>query len=146
MQWQRLTRSGAVTVLGLLVGALGIAILWASGVEFPIYPPPGIVILLAGVAFVALAPWRWAPGVGAFLGLFVLVGFLISPNGVSNLFGEAGTGVATGQGVQVVGVLTALIAGVIATRANYRKQARTSHERGEGGRGAADRTSRRSSP
>jgi hypothetical protein len=47
MEWQLLTRSRAATVLGLLVGALGIAILWASGVEFPIYPPPGIVILLA---------------------------------------------------------------------------------------------------
>jgi hypothetical protein len=61
MERQRLTRSRAVTVLGLLVGALGIAILWASGVEFPIYPPPGLVILLAGAAFVGLAPWRWAP-------------------------------------------------------------------------------------
>jgi hypothetical protein len=76
--------------------------------------------------FVGLAPWRWAPGVGAFLGLFVVVGFLISPTGLSNLFGEAGTNVAIGQGVQVVGVLTALIAGVIATRANYRDEVRTS--------------------
>jgi hypothetical protein len=91
MEWQLLTRSRAVTVLGLLVGALGIAILWASGVEFPIYPPAGIVILLAGAAFVALAPWRWAAGVGAFLGLFVLVGFLIGPTGLPNLFGEEGT-------------------------------------------------------
>jgi hypothetical protein len=112
----------AVTVLGLLVGALGIAILWASGVEFPIYPPPGIVILLAGALLVGLAPWRWAPGVGAFLGLFVFVGFLISPTGRSNLLGEAGTAVAIGQGTQVLGVLTALIAGVLATRANYRKR------------------------
>jgi hypothetical protein len=132
MQWQRLTRSGAVTVLGLLVGALGIGILWALGVEFPIYPPPGLVILLTGAAFVALAPWRWAPGVGAFLGLFVLVGFLISPTGLSNLFGEAGAGVAIAQGVQVVGVLTALIAGVIATRANYHNQAGPPNERGAG--------------
>lgn len=121
-----LTRSRAVSVLGLVVGALGIAILWASGVEFPIYPPPGLVILLAGAVFVGLAPWRWAPGVGAFLGLFVLVGFLISPTGLSNLLGEAGAGVATGQGVQVAGVLTALVAGVIATRGNYRRQARAS--------------------
>jgi|Tabmets5t2r1_1033131.scaffolds.fasta_scaffold07667_4 hypothetical protein len=120
------TRSRAVTVLGLVVGAVGIAILWASGVEFPIYPPPGIVILLAGAVFVGLAPWRWAPGVGAFLGLFVLVGFLISPTGLSNLSGEAGTSVAIGQGIQVVGVLTALIAGVVATRANYRRQVRGS--------------------
>jgi hypothetical protein len=117
-----LPRSQAVTLLGLVVGALGIAILWTSGVEFPIYPPPGIIILLAGVVFVALAPWRWAPGVGAFLGLFVVVGFLLSPTGLSNLSGEAGTSVAIGQGTQLVGVLTALAAGVIATRANYRRQ------------------------
>jgi hypothetical protein len=124
MNTQRsLTRPRTVTVLGLTVGALGIAILWASGVEFPIYPPPGIVILLAGALFVGLAPWRWAPGVGAFLGLFVFAGFLISPTGLSNLFGQAGTSVAIGQGIQVIGVLTALIAGVITTRANYRNQA-----------------------
>jgi hypothetical protein len=78
------------TVGGLVVGALGIAMLWASGVEFPIYPPPGILILLAGAIFVTLAPWRWAPGVGAFLGLFVIVGFLSSPTGLSNLLERPG--------------------------------------------------------
>ena len=109
------------TMVGLVVGAFGIAILWASGVEFPFYPPPGIVILVAGTVFVALARRPWAPAVGAFLGLFVTVGFLISPTGLSNLTGEAGTSVAIGQGIQLVGVLTALIAGVVATRANYRK-------------------------
>lgn len=112
----------AATLMGLVVGALGIAILWASGVEFPIYPPPGIIILVAGTLFVGMARWAWAPGVGAFLGLFVAVGFLASPDGVSNLAGDAGTGVAIGQGIQVIGVLTALIGGVIATRANYRKR------------------------
>jgi hypothetical protein len=126
MNTQRSLR--AVTVVGLVVGALGIAILWASGVEFPIYPPPGIVILLAGALFVGLAPWRWAPGVGAFLGLFVFVGFLISPTGLTNLFGWAGTSVAIGQGIQVIGVLTALIAGVAATRANYRSRLRLPNE------------------
>ena len=115
-----------VTVVGLVVGSLGIAVLWASGVRFPVYPPPGIVILLVGALFVRLAPWRWVPGVGAFLGLFVFVGFLISPTGLPNLLGWAGTSVAIGQGVQVIGVLTALIAGVTATRANYRNPAQTS--------------------
>ena len=108
------------TIAGLVVGAVGIAILWAAGVEFPVYPPPGIIILVAGTAFVALAQWAWAPAVGAFLGLFVTVGFLISPTGMSNLTGEAGASVAIGQAIQVVGVLTALVAGVVATRANYR--------------------------
>lgn len=110
----------AATVAGLVVGAVGIAVLWASGVEFPIYPPPGIVILLAGAVFVGLAPWPWTPGVGAFLGLFVTVGFVAS-GGPPNLFGRDGTSVAIGTWIQMAGVLTALIAGVIATRANYRK-------------------------
>ena len=59
------------------------------------------------------------------MGLFVTVGFLISPTGSSNLAGEAGTRVAIGQGVQVIGVLTALVAGVVATRVNYRKSGGT---------------------
>ena len=109
------------TVAGLAVGASGIATLWASGVEFPIYPPPGIVILLAGAILVALAPWPWAPAVGAFLGLFVTVGFVAS-GGPPNLVGRDGTSVAIGTWIQLIGVLTALLAGVIATRANYRKQ------------------------
>jgi hypothetical protein len=112
----------AATVAGLMVGGLGIAILWASGVEFPIYPPPGIVILLAGAIFVSLASWPWAPAVGAFLGLFVTVGFVVS-GGPPNLVGRDGTSVAIGTWIQMTGVLTALIAGVIATQANYRKQA-----------------------
>lgn len=112
----------AATVAGLVVGALGIAILWASGVEFPFYPPPGIVILLAGAIFVGLAPWPWTPAVGAFLGLFVTVGFVVS-GGPPNLFGRDGTSVAIGTWIQLLGVLTALIAGGMATRANYRKPA-----------------------
>lgn len=123
-----LSGARAVTVAGLVVGAIGIAILWASGVEFPFAIPPGIVILLAGALFVGLASWRWTPAVGAFLGLFVTVGFLISPTGLSNLSGEAGLSVAIGQGIQLAGVLTALVAGVIATRANYRKPAPATSE------------------
>jgi hypothetical protein len=114
------SRPRAATMAGLVVGALGIAILWASGVEFPIYPPPGIIVLVVGTVVVALGRWSWAPAVGASLGLFVTVGFLISATGLSNLAGDAGTSVAIGQGIQVIGVVTALIAGVVATRANYR--------------------------
>lgn len=118
----RLSGPRAATVVGLVAGAVGIAVLWASGVEFPIYPPPGIPILLAGAILVGLATWPWAPGVGAFLGLFVTVGFVVS-GGPPNLVGRDGTIVAIGTWIQMTGVLTALIAGVIATRANYRKQA-----------------------
>ena len=111
----------AATVAALGVGAAGIGLLWAGGVEFPVAVPPGIVILLAGAVFVALAPWRWAPAVGAVLGAFVTVGFLISPTGVPNLTGDAGTTVMVGQAVQLVGVVGAAVAGVLATRTGYRR-------------------------
>ena len=113
----------AATVAGLVVGALGIAILWASGVAFPFVIPPGIVILLVGALFVALAKWQWAPAVGAFLGLFVFVGFLISPTGVPNLLGLSGMSVAIGQVIQVIGVLTALVSVVMASWSNDRTSA-----------------------
>jgi hypothetical protein len=111
-------------VAGLVVGALGIGVLWASGVEFSVAVPPGIVILLVGAVVVGLAPWRWAPGIGAFLGLFVTVGFLISPTGIPNFLGQHGLSVAIGSWIQMAGVLTAMVAGVIATRNNYRKPVR----------------------
>jgi hypothetical protein len=132
--WRTLSGKRAVTVAGLVVGAAGIAVLWASGVEFPVAIPPGLVILLVGTLFVGVAPWRWATGVGAFLGLFVIAGFLIS-GGIPNLLGADGStffgtpnpvdrdtlGTLVGTWLQTIGALTALIAGVIATRNNYRK-------------------------
>jgi hypothetical protein len=40
---------------------------------------------------------------------------------LTNVTGEAGAGAAIGQGIQVAGQLIALIAGVIAARANYKE-------------------------
>ncbi len=108
--------SRTVTVGGLLLGAAGIAVLWAAGVRFPVAVPPGIVILLAGAIFVALARWRWAPAVGVALGLFVAVGWAISPTGWPNLTGQHGPAVATGQALQLTGVLIAVAAGAVALR------------------------------
>jgi hypothetical protein len=119
--------SGAwlVTIAGLVVGAAGIAILWNAGQDFPFYPPPGIVILVVGAAVVALTAWRWTPAIGAAMGLFVTVGFVVSGlvggDGFDNLVGDHGTGRALGQLIQQVGVVTALVAGIAATRSNYRR-------------------------
>jgi len=116
--------STTLTILGLLLGAAGIAILWLAGQEFPFYPPPGIVILLAGVVFVGVAPWPWAPVVGSGLGLFVIVGFLlsgfVSGAGFDNLTGVEGGLRSLGTLVQLVGVALALVSGVVATRSAYR--------------------------
>jgi hypothetical protein len=119
-----LSGSRALTVAGLLVGALGIALLWASGrIHWPIYPPPGIVNLLLGALLVGLAPWRWAPAVGAFMGSILIVGFMLS-GGPPNLVGGKGTAVAIGNWVMIAGGCTAMIAGAIATRTEHRKPAR----------------------
>lgn len=98
-----------VTVGGLVVSAAGIGVLWASGVVFPVYPPPGIVILTAGAVLVALAPWRWVPAVGAALGLFIAAGF-------ANLSGQAGAGALIGTIIQLVGAIAAVVAGLRALR------------------------------
>ncbi|XVU26119.1 hypothetical protein ACQPZJ_03395 [Actinoplanes sp. CA-054009] len=97
-----------ISVVGLIVGAVGIALLWAGGVEFPVAVPPGIVILLVGAMFVAWAPWRWAPVVGVALGAFITVGFLIS--------GDSGALVAAGQAIQLAGVWVGAVAGALALR------------------------------
>jgi hypothetical protein len=103
------------TIAGLVAGAIGIGLLWASGmVQFPFYPPPGIPILTAGALFVAFAPWRWAPLVGTALGLFIVVGFFAS-TGVSNLVGTLGPVVSVGSAIQLIGVIVAAVAGVVAT-------------------------------
>jgi hypothetical protein len=113
-----------LTVWGLAAGAAGIAVLWASGVEFPFYPPPGLLILASGAAFVGLAKWAWAPGVGAFLGLFVIVGFVLSSvvsgAGTGNLTGDAGVGGVIGTVTQLTGVVVASVAGPVAVRREHR--------------------------
>lgn len=112
-----------ITIAGLVLGATGIAVLWAAGQAFPVYPPPGIIILGAGAVVVGLARWRWVPLIAVALGLFIIVGALVSPDGLSNLAGRSGPAIAAGQAIQGIGVLVALVAGILATRAGYRTTA-----------------------
>ena len=109
-----------LTIAGLLVGAVGIALLWVGGIAFPIYPPPGILILSAGAVVVSLVRRRWAPAVGAALGLFVLGGFFLS-SGVDNLTGAHGATVSFGSAIQLLGVATAFVAGTCATGQSYQR-------------------------
>lgn len=115
-----------------MLGTAGIGVLWASGVVFPFAIPPGMLILTTGALLVGLTSPRWMPAVGAFLGLFVIVGFLISPDGIPNFVGEHGMSVAVGSWIQIAGVAMALVAGVLATRTNYRGNPGTSRQRSAG--------------
>ncbi|HEV7721860.1 MAG TPA: hypothetical protein VGO60_11270 [Iamia sp.] len=112
-----LTTERTTTIVGLGAGAAGIAVLWAAGVSFPVAVPPGIVILVAAALLVGLVRHPWSAGVGACVALFVIVGFLASPTGIDNLTGEDGALVALGQAIEVVGVVAAVVAGILTVRA-----------------------------
>ena len=106
----------AVTLIGLVVGAVGIAILWASASS-----SRSTRRRASSSCWPARPSSRSLDGPGHRLwghssAFFVTIGFLISPTGWSNLTGEAGASVAIGRTIRVIGVLTALIAGVVATR------------------------------
>ena len=92
-----------LTVIGLATGAAGNAIMWAAGAEFPFYPPPNLVILLAGALFAAFSSWPWAPAVGAATGVLIMIAFAV----VSITIG-AGTGHLTGT-AGVLGVIGTVI-------------------------------------
>jgi hypothetical protein len=117
-----LSSAGKLTVAALLVAALGFAIQIVSGVEVPTIPP-GLVMLLAAAALVAFLPWRWAPGVGVFIGLLLFVGFFAS-GAVVNLVDPPRLGVLTGAWVQFVALLVAVVTGIVAVIQNYRTRSR----------------------
>jgi hypothetical protein len=100
------------TVIGLLAGAVGIVILAVSGVDMPI-PPPGLIILLAAALIVAVVRRRWAAVVGALAGLSEVIGFFASGS-AADLLHSGSLGVLAGTWIRLLGVLVALVAGVLA--------------------------------
>ncbi len=79
-----------------------------------------VAILVAAALLVALVRRPWAAAVGAVVALFVIVGFLVSPTGIDNLTGQDGALVALGQAIEVVGITTALVAGILTVRLERR--------------------------
>lgn len=100
-------------IAGLLSGALGIALLWAGGVQFPVAVPPGLVILAVGAVVVAAVRKRWTAVLGCVLGLFVFVGFLLSGTGFDIIGGSQGGLARMGQVVEVLGVVVAAVSGAV---------------------------------
>lgn len=110
-------RLRVVLVASLLVGAVGIALLWAGGVEFPVAVPPGLVILVVAAIIVATLRNRWTASLGCIVGLFVFVGFLVSGTGFHIIGGSEGDLARVGQLVEVLGVaVAALSGGLLAAR------------------------------
>ena len=103
-----------VEVGGLLVATAGVVIQFVSQPDdFPVVPP-GAFVLAAAAAAVALGGrWRWSPLIGVAVAAVVSVGgFLSDPGFADNLTGSAGS--AVGAAVLIVGLITTIVAGVLA--------------------------------
>lgn len=112
-------------VAGLVLAAVGLVIQVISGVPgFPTIPP-GPIILVVAAAFVALAPWRWAPIVGLVTALFLVVGAVVAAAvpGIADRLGDPGEfGPFAGTALYALGLLVALVAGVVATKRGLRRR------------------------
>lgn len=103
-----------LTVAGLVLAPAGIGILILSGVDFPPIPP-GVVIPLAGAALVAA--WRrwWVPALGAAVAAFLLVGLMVNGQSLLQLSAPGEVGVFGGTAVLFLGLILALVSGIVAT-------------------------------
>lgn len=118
-----LSLAGKLTVAGLVVAAAGVVIQIVSGHDYPTIPPV-FFILLIPVGLVAFGRWRWTPVSAVLAGLFLIFGLFASGES-ARLFdrsqvGEPGAPV--GLWVQMLAVIVATAAGVIATIQNYRSR------------------------
>jgi hypothetical protein len=143
-----LSAAGKLNVIGMVAAAVGIIMQIASGSD--LYPtiPPGPIILLAGAALVALGPWRWTPVVGVVVPLFLLVGAVIaavvSGEFVDQLTDPGEVGIFAGDVLQLLGVIIALVAGIVALRQSAAAAGcvgRPAHGRRSGRAGVAARRS-----
>ena len=125
----RNSSSAAVTatIVGLIAVAAGIFIQIAAGIDdFPRIPP-GAVISIAVAALVAfVGRWWWIPITGAVWAVFLLIGAFVtsgSRDRITDRLSEPGeVGEFTGTLVMVLGIVIALVAGIVATVQNARSR------------------------
>jgi hypothetical protein len=105
-----------LTVASLVVAAAGVGIQIASGVPYPPIPPV-LFILLIPAGLIAFAPWRWTPLVAVPVALFLVFGLVATGESARLLdpSGPGGLGGSVGLWVQMLGVVVAAVAGVVAT-------------------------------
>jgi hypothetical protein len=114
-----LSRAAKLNVAGLLAAAVGIAILFAV-IDFPVPVPVGTILLLVVAGLVVWGRWRWTAVVGVLAPLAILVGGFLAPDLFDRLTHPAQTGAFVGTWVQMVGQVTAIVAGIAATAERYR--------------------------
>jgi hypothetical protein len=104
---------------GLVVAAAGILILFAV-IDFPVPVPIGTILLLVAAGLVVLGRWRWTAMVGVLGALSIFVGAFIAPGLFDRLTHPAELGAFVGTWTQMLGLITAIVAGIVDTAQSYR--------------------------
>lgn len=110
-----------LTAAALVAAAVGIVIQILSGADYPTVPP-GLIILLVPAVVVWLAPWRWAPVVGALAALSQVIG-LFAAGQSDRLFNADPLGDTVGLWVQLLATIVATVAGFAAVGRRDRDRA-----------------------
>ncbi|MEW1862365.1 hypothetical protein OG896_28215 [Streptomyces sp. NBC_00669] len=105
-----------LAVGGMTAAALGIYVQRAGGADYPVVPP-GVVVLLAGAALLALRR-RWAPPLGALIAVFISFGGIVTPKMRDQLGAASKVTAFSGTVIELVGLVLGLVCGVaVAVRA-----------------------------
>jgi len=123
MTLSRLSRPARTAAAALAVAAIGIVIQIIGGVNYPAVPP-GLIILLAAAALVAFLPWRWAPVFGVLAGAFMVIGAIAAANARYDLTHPGHPGAFIGTWIQLIAVVVAVVAGVMALAVRNQRLAR----------------------
>jgi len=123
MTLSRLSRPARTEAAALAVAAVGIIIQIIGGVNYPAVPP-GLIILLAAAALVAFLPWRWASVFGVLAGAFMVIGAIGAANARYDLTHPGHPGAFIGTWIQLIAVVIAVVAGVMALAVRNQRRAR----------------------
>jgi hypothetical protein len=116
-----LSFASKLTLYSLAVASAGVVIQIVSGVPYPAVPPV-FFLLAVPAALVDFGPWRWTPAAAVVAGLFLVSGLFASGSSLRlfDLIQIGGVGGSVGLWVQMLAVLVATVAALIATLQNYR--------------------------
>ena len=110
-------RTSRLTVVALLIAAVGFVTQMIAGVTDTPTIPPGLVVILVAAGLVAFIPGRWMPLAGAVAGLFNLVASLVVGAGDRLTDPSPATGFI-GAWLMHIGLIAACIVGTMATVRN----------------------------
>jgi hypothetical protein len=116
---RRASAASNVTLIALLVAAVGFVVQMAAGVTDTPTIPPGLVAIVGAALLVAVVPTGSTPLAGPAAGLFNLLA-LVVVGAADRLADPSPASALIGGWIMVVGLVAASIAGTIAAARNRR--------------------------